>query len=762
VCLSREVLDELSEGVILERADGAVLDVNAAALRMAGVCREEVVGRPVAAASWTLVDEDGSPLAADRYPSAVALRTGEPVRARVGLRGPAGQEVRWVRATAVPRFTAGQRWPHQVLVTLQDEADDGGCVSARQAHTEDELQRSRANLSALIESTSDVIWSMDLDHRMLVYNSTLAAHFRQNYGAEVRAGAKLDELIPAERAARWPAICWTAIQEGLCRLEYDLPDGRILELCVQPMLADGQPIGYSVFGKDITDRKRAETRLAHLVAAVEQNSDQVLITDPDGQVLYVNPAFARQLGCEASALVGRRYARFAEDFGLDVEQAGLETLLRSGAWRRRHESAAPDGRKLVFDVTVSAIADAAGRPIGRVSTRRDVTRQVDSEARQAQAQRMEAMGILAGGIAHDFNNILAAIVCFADLARTSSDPGEQRDCLREVMQASSRAVDLVKHILSFSRMSKEDARPLHPQLIVKEAMKLMRASIPSNIAIRTSLCSNAVVRADPGEIHRVIVNLCTNAALAMSDSDGVLEVSLDDVVLDAVPVAEDAEIGPGRFVRLRVKDSGCGMSEDVRARIFEPFFTTRREGEGTGMGLSVVHGIVRSRGGTISVVSTEGQGTTIEILLPAERGEHDGDQEPEVVALPGTERVLLVDDEVAIAEGTGRALRRLGYHVTVCTRSLDALERFEAQPDAFDVVVSDVTMPAMTGDRLAERIRAIRPGFPVILCSGYTDRIDDARAGARGVFAYLAKPVAATQLSHVIRRAMHGDPSPRT
>jgi CheY-like chemotaxis protein len=329
-----------------------------------------------------------------------------------------------------------------------------------------------------------------------------------------------------------------------------------------------------------------------------------------------------------------------------------------------------------------------------------------------------------------------------------------RDCLGHIRSASVRAAELVKQILTFSRGGQEEVKLLQPGPVVLEAMKLLRATIPATIEIRTAVACHSMVMANPDEIHRTVVNLCANAALAMKQAGGVLGVTLDETDLEAASQARHPGLAPGRYVRMEVTDTGCGMTEEVRSHIFEPFFTTRRNGEGTGLGLSVVHGIVAGRGGAISVASAPGRGSTFTVLLPARPDTGERQRSPGTAPAPGTERILFVDDEVILADLAEVALRGLGYAVTACTSGTEALAAFEAEPGAFDVVVSDMTMPGMTGDVLAGRIRKIRPDLPIILCTGFSERMNEDKARSLGVASFVLKPVTPAALSSLIREAV--------
>ncbi len=387
------------------------------------------------------------------------------------------------------------------------------------------------------------------------------------------------------------------------------------------------------------------------------------------------------------------------------------------------------------------------------SMTRELAQQETLKARLAQAQKLEAMGTLAGGIAHDFNNLLNGIMGFTEmsLVRLPPDSPVRRD-LTEVMRASERAADLVRQVLAFSRMGDQEARLVQVRPIAAEALKLLRASIPTTVEIRSDLASDGTVMADPGEIHRILVNLCTNSYLAMRERGGLLTIGLREISLDDGFCAGHPGVRPGRFMRLTVADTGHGMPPEVMARIFDPYFTTRAGEGGTGMGLAVVHGIVSKRGGAITVESEPGRGATFDIYLPLAAGETAMDKDALKVPLQGTGRILVVDDDLQISELMERQLTILGYQVKAFTGSPAALAAFEKEPDAFDLVITDMTMPGMTGDLLMFRLRAIRPDIPVVLCTAYSEWMPPEKARALGVDEFVAKPYALADLSRVIRR----------
>ncbi len=380
------------------------------------------------------------------------------------------------------------------------------------------------------------------------------------------------------------------------------------------------------------------------------------------------------------------------------------------------------------------------------------------EAQLRQAHKMEAIGTLAGGIAHDFNNILGIIMGNTDLSLADvPEWNPAHGNLKEVQKACLRARDVVRQLLSFSRKSEQQKTPTKIAPIIKETSKLLRSSIPSNIDIRYNIPEDqGTIMSDPTQIHQVVLNLCTNAADAMTGQEGVLEITLDPVTLDEDAAVPYEDLDPGPYVRLSVSDTGHGISPAETARIFDPYFTTKEVGKGTGLGLSVVHGIVKSHKGEITVHSEIGKGTTFEAFFPM----IEETEKPAVISettAKGNERILFVDDEEAIAELGKKGLERLGYRVEATTSAQRAIARFRADPDGFDLVISDMTMPEMTGDKLAKEIMKTSPGMPVIICTGYSELISEGRAQEMGISAFVMKPVSAKEMAVSIRQVLeHG------
>lgn len=372
------------------------------------------------------------------------------------------------------------------------------------------------------------------------------------------------------------------------------------------------------------------------------------------------------------------------------------------------------------------------------------------------SQRLEAIGTLASGIAHDFNNILAVVIGCTELALLRT-PKESKawQSLEMVLSAGQRAKDLVKQILAFSRQSEEERKPIQITRTVKEVLKFMRASLPATIEIREDIDSDSgAILADPVQIHQIVMNLCTNAHHAMSEKGGVLEVKLMSVNLGPGEDAVHPDLKPGPYVKVTVKDTGCGMDEATKVKIFDPYFTTKAKGVGTGLGLAVVHGLVQNHGGAITVESEAGKGSVFNLYFPAIQKEAVEETLIQETMPIGREHILLVDDEPVLLDMSREMLEYLGYSVETRTSSVEALALFSAQPNRFDLVITDMTMPFMTGDKLAKELLRIRADIPIVVCTGYSERIQDEQAKATGIRAFVMKPILMAKMAKAIRDAL--------
>ncbi|GAB4263332.1 MAG: hypothetical protein Kow0092_14150 [Deferrisomatales bacterium] len=514
------------------------------------------------------------------------------------------------------------------------------------------------------------------------------------------------------------------------------------------------------FNQMLAQIQARDEELAKLATAVEQAAEAIVITDTAGRIEYVNPAFERTTGYARAEALGRRTNLVKSGVHDPSFYRELWQTIGSGrVWTGRFTNRRKDGALYEEECTISPVRDEQGRIVHYVAVKRDVTTELRLEQQLNQAQKLKALGTLAGGIAHDFNNILVPILGYAEMAQDElAADGPVRLMLDQVIAGAERARDLVRQILSFSRPADPEQKIVRLTPIVSEVLQLMRATLPATIEIRQEFrAGRDVVRASPTQLHQILVNLCTNAWHAMEDDRGVLTVQLEELDGDDGVARRHPQLAPGPWVRLTVADTGCGMPPEVLDRIFEPFFTTREVGEGTGLGLAAAHGIVDSIGGCIEVESTPGAGTSFAIYLPLTSEEEEEERlGPRAGRPTGTERLLLVDDEETIVELGQQALENLGYSVDTATSGAEALERFAADPDGYDLVITDQTMPGMTGMALAQELLRIRADLPIILCTGYSPAATPEKVRAIGIRELVGKPTTVTELSEAVRRALDG------
>jgi len=508
--------------------------------------------------------------------------------------------------------------------------------------------------------------------------------------------------------------------------------------------------------RDVTEERRAAAQQRRLTEAVDQVKEAVLIADYEGKIDYVNAALSAMTGYSRDECCGRPVRMlWAKEQDAHFDQKIEDVVDLGEVWRGRIVNQRKDGSLFVAAATISPMHDASGVVAHVVLVQRDITHEVEIESRMRQAQKMEAIGTLAGGIAHDFNNILGGIIGFTDMALLLSTPGtEIHNNLLHIRQGGKRAADLVQQILTFSRQSAVEKIPVPMAPLIKESLKLMRATLPSTIDIRQDLrATDVMVLAAPVQIQQIVMNLCANAFYAMREKGGRLTIRLEQKTRAELGQAE--KDGWGDWAVLVVEDTGQGIESEILQRIFTPFFTTKQPGEGTGMGLSVVHGIVRELGGEISVQSQPGEGTVFTVLLPVADQEKSGTLTSSEEPLPvGSEHILVVDDEKEIRETCRMMLSHLGYTVTTTGNPLEVLTLMEQAQPPIDLVLTDQTMPKMTGIDLTGEIRRLRPDTPVILCTGYSDRLNYDIAREAGACDLLMKPMDLRGLSTAVRSAL--------
>jgi PAS domain S-box-containing protein len=518
---------------------------------------------------------------------------------------------------------------------------------------------------------------------------------------------------------------------------------------------------YQRLEMEIREHKEAEEGRMRLATAIEQGGDCVIITDSRGVVQYVNPAFEKVSLYSREEITGRRFDILRGEGKQDAFWEDMWHVLEGGnVWTGRLVNRKKDGSAYEVERTMSPIRSKAGAAIANyVAVERDMTEQAGLDAELRQAQKMQAIGTLAGGIAHDFNNILAAMIGFTELALDElQEDSHAKKHLEHVRTAGYRGRELVKQILTFSRQGEQEKKPVQVAPIVREVLKLMRALLPSTVEIRPRIdAEGGIILADPVQIHQLLINLCTNAGQAMKAGKGVLEVRVSDFVLSDPADSPYPDMEPGPYLKLSVSDTGAGIDDLIKDRIFEPFFTTRESG-GTGMGLSVVYGIVKSHQGAITVSSAPGRGSTFAVYFrklkdarATAAGEH---AKPASEPLKGKRRILFVDDEEALVEVGKQMLERLGYEVVAEKDSVRALKQFQRDPGKFDLVITDQTMPNMTGIELAKRMMSIKKDIPIILCTGFSEVISSESAKAMGIREFVMKPIIKNEMAETIRRVI--------
>lgn len=720
---------------------GCLLDVNRAFERWSGYSRSEVIGKAtVDLALWP--DPKTRREVMDRI---VGGSAGFATDVKLTTRNGAIRDVNLAGHV-------GEMGGKKVLFTVAHDVTERRLVEEALRESEERFRKFAD------EATSEGII---VHHRGRILDVNL--RFAEMFGYERSELIGMDPLAPIapecrEMVRSYLQVAYERSYEA-CGIR---KDGTVfpMEVHAKSMPLHGQMVRVAAV-RDLSERKRAEEALGRSEqkyrSMFENSISGIFQTTPEGQFVNANPALAAILGYESPAEL-MSLTDVTHQIHFDPQRRmEMVKLVEERNEVREFEVRVrrKDGAIAWVTANVRAVRDSSGRLVLLEGSIQDITDRKMLESRLLQAEKMEAIGTLAGGIAHDFNNILAAIMGFTELTKNKVRDGEPQRYLEQVLTACQRAKNLVTQILTFSRKAENEMRPLDMGAIVREALRLLRATLPATIEIRSAIGDNvSPVLADSTQMHQVLLNLGTNAAHAMRERGGVLDVGLENIETTPLLTLSHPDLHLGQYVKLTVKDTGVGMPAHIVDRIFDPFFTTKGIGEGTGLGLSVVYGIVKERGGTIAVESEPGEGSMFCIYLPAVSGGVESRVEELGSAPGGAERILFVDDEILLVEMGREVLRELGYKVVATTSSARALKLFRAQPLRFNLLITDMAMPEMTGLDLTAEVLSIRPDLPVILCTGYSDPETEQRAKALGIRDLMMKPISLLDMSQSVRKVL--------
>jgi PAS domain S-box-containing protein len=758
----RTLVEGAADAIFLNTLEGEIRDVNGRACESLGYTRDELLSMTLADIDLEVENRGHRELYRDHLEPGNFLTLEGTHRRKDGTTFPVEIRVGLVQTHQGP-----------LMLGLARDVTDR---KRMEAALNDSLERERL-LSSVIERSSQPFAVTHPDGRLLRINPAFCVLTGYTEGELERISA-LTDLTPLEwremEAAELEALHRTG-RPRRYEKEYLRKDGSRIEVEVivhEACDAGGNVEHYYGFVTDITERKQREAELRQSEeryrALYEASRDGYAMVDMQGTIIRSNSTFKEMLGYTDRELAGMTYREITPEKWHSMEEKILKEQVRERGYSDVYEKEyrRKDGTLLPIEIRTNLLKDEDGNPAGMWCFVRDMTdrklaeqERQRLEARLQQTQKMEALGTLAGGIAHDFNNILAVISGFTELLmlEAEEDPSLSEK-LGQVLQASKRGADLVGQILTFSQQARPEKKSIDLRIVIREALKFLRASLPTTIEIRERLSvKSGRILGDPTQIHQVMLNLCGNAAQAMQEKGGLLEVRLEQVVLDSEDLGESSDLEPGPYLKLTTSDTGHGIPKEVIDRIFDPFFSTRTRGKGTGMGLAVVHGIVQEHGGTIRVRSEEGRGAVFDVFLPMLESKGRPEAIEAQAPAAGSARILFVDDEPMVVDYASRILEHLGYEVVGRTSSIEALEVFRAAPGEFDLVITDMTMPNMTGAELSKMLLEIRPELPIILCTGFSEAIDPERAEKIGIRKMLTKPVLAKDLGDSIKKVLQLD-----
>jgi len=634
---------------------------------------------------------------------------------------------------------------------------------AKSIESEEALKKNENRFRTIVENVNDAIIIFDFKGNIFDVNDNTCSMF--GYSRSELVGGHLS-MIDSPKNPPSANRVEQLMNNGSLLFEGEniRKDGSSFPVEISAKVVSHEGNGLiQGFVRDITERKKAEEALqqnnALFKALLNSTRDGILIVDSQGKKLLQNQRsvelwnIPQHIADNPDDNLQREYIK---DMTIDPEKfiENVEYFFNHPDEISNDEVELKNGT--ILEGYSAPVLGKESKYYGRIWTFNDITERKKLEAQLQQTQKIESIGTLAGGIAHDFNNILSPIMIHSEMVMDElPDDSPLQFNAKEILKSCERARDMVKQILAFGRQKQQERIAIRLGSVLNEVLKLVRSTTPTTIDIRHNIKTKTdTVVADPTQIHQVILNLCTNASHATREKGGVIGIEIDELLLNSEAIVKYDKLVPGIYLRLTVRDTGHGIPSDIIGKIFDPYFTTKEVGEGSGMGLAVAHGIVKSHGGDITVDSEPGKGTTFYVLLPKSESDISPVKEHKIELPRGTERILFVDDEKPLVDILQPMLEKLGYKMTARTSSIEALEAFRNNPQAFDLVITDMTMPNMTGKDLAKELMSIRPDIPIILCTGFSEQIDEYSAKEMGIRAYVMKPIVGKEIANTIREVL--------
>ena len=658
---------------------------------------------------------------------------------------------------------------NKMLTQIQKRTMDLQFEIAERKHTEKELLNSQKQLVAVLNTVGDGIMTINSEGVIIMVNRTLCNIF--GYSHDEIVGENIQILVPEKSRKKYlegltqnTETSKSSILGQRLELEGSRKEGSIfpLETCITETKI-GEDLFYTAAMRDITERKTAEENLIRIMAAIEQSAEAVVIADIDATIQYVNPAFTYITGYTKEDAIGKSPVILKSGKQTMTFYKELWSKISNGeVWKSHFINKKKDGTLYEEDATISSVRDASGKIVNYVAVKRDVTYEVTLANQLRQAQKMEAIGMLAGGIAHDFNNLLGGIMGYANLIKLQTlDEKGVLKAAGTIEKASKRAAELTQQLLGFARMGKYENVVVDIHNTILDVIALIKRTIDKKIIVIHKFCTEpATILADPSQMHQVILNLSINASDAMPN-DGKLIFVTEVIKADKEYCKTYTDLSPGKYIVISVTDTGHGIPKNIQSRIFEPFFTTKEIGKGTGMGLAMIYGIARNHSGLITVNSEEKKGATFKLYFPLYNGTTENKNEKEknidsseIELTKGQGRILLVDDDDLLRSSVAAILNHLGYEVATAFDGQDAVEYYRKFGKSIDLIIMDLTMPRLNGAESFKLIKKINPDVKVILSTGYSpsDKTQNMLNG--GMIDFIQKPYIAKQLSYVIAKAL--------